>query len=350
MMGLRQVWGIVTMGVLVGMSAPAEAANRALEVRNMLRCQRSLAREGVSYANHVNWALSRCVRPLNECALGDRPSCAVTPQACAGLAADLADAARRLGQTIRGNCGGMTVDQLLGGGFRERMASQECTVASLDGFVNCFMASLREESGMVLRRLVPNACALLSTAGLAAGLSPEFCVAEETCAVCEPTEPKGPLYCGGADGVTCPDGFVCDQTDALCSLGSPAGRCVAAPTTCAPGAAVCGCDGTTYASDCARLTAGAVKSHDGACDAPPLPCGNGTDTVCPDGTFCDYSGHSDCGEGQPGVCRPMRADSCNLCLAYVSGQQCGCDMVTYPDDCARAAAGASKWFDGPCPQ
>ena len=141
-----------------------------------------------------------------------------------------------------------------------------------------------------------------------------------------------------------PTAFLCRQsTSSIARVSSPA------PANCASGAPVCGCDGQTYGSDCARLAAGITKARDGACDPPAQACGNGIDVACPAGTFCDFSANRDCGESSTGLCRAMRAEPCNLCMAFVSGPVCGCDLVTYTDDCAVAAAGVSKWFNGPCP-
>jgi hypothetical protein len=109
---------------------------------------------------------------------------------------------------------------------------------------------------------------------------------------------------------------------------------------------MCGCDGQTYASDCARLNAGVVKQHAGSCDAEPQGC-DFLHPDCPAGMFCDLPA-GDCGEGGTGMCRSMRADECNLCSAYVDGPLCGCDFTTYATECDRVAAGVPLWFRGSC--
>ena len=68
---------------------------------------------------------------------------------------------------------------------------------------------------------------------------------------------------------------------------------------------------------------------------------------CPAGQFCEFP-VGDCGEGQAGECRPASAEPCNLCSEFLGGPVCGCDMMTYPSDCDRRAAGMAKRMDGPC--
>jgi hypothetical protein len=72
--------------------------------------------------------------------------------------------------------------------------------------------------------------------------------------------------CAGIAGIPCPEGQICDLAAGMCGVSDVQGRCVSigdgCPTVYDP---VCGCDGTTYSSDCVRQKAGAQKSHDGAC-------------------------------------------------------------------------------------
>ena len=69
---------------------------------------------------------------------------------------------------------------------------------------------------------------------------------------------------------TCPAGTFCD-VDAREYPGCPAtetwGRCIALPGDCAgrPGEPACGCDGTVYANDCARVQAGQPRALDLRC-------------------------------------------------------------------------------------
>jgi hypothetical protein len=74
-------------------------------------------------------------------------------------------------------------------------------------------------------------------------------------------------------GETCPAGWTCDEGLAcqlpigVCGPLAGVGRCVAKGSSCAEGAApVCGCDGQTYASECAARVAGASVLQVGACE------------------------------------------------------------------------------------
>lgn len=63
-----------------------------------------------------------------------------------------------------------------------------------------------------------------------------------------------PPRCGGPEGLTCPEGSVCDCL-ARCGTQGEWGQCVQRPSGCHPtygafGRGVRGCDGTTYASTC----------------------------------------------------------------------------------------------------
>jgi hypothetical protein len=244
-------------------------------------------------------------------------------------------------------CEGLSPEELLDDlGYREQIG--DCKVDSTAAFAECFAAAVRDAGASLLRDLHPDACRLVEEAELGDVLPVDMCAADANrCSgQPEPVDPLGPLYCGGPDDLSCPEGFACDRQDPLCTMDNVAGLCVPIDGDCVDdGTPVCGCDGVTYDSECELLHAGVTAQHDGPCDPLPTSCGLGTE--CPEGLFCDYP-TGDCGEGLPGICLPMRAEACDLCAAFVGAPVCGCDWVTYPSDCERRAAGVAKWFDGSC--
>ena len=96
---------------------------------------------------------------------------------------------------------------------------------------------------------------------------------------------------------------------------------------------VCGCDGETYGNGCAAAAFGVRVDFEGQC-----PCASNDD--CLAFQYC---------AGPVGVCEQegsceMRPELCPLVFAPV----CGCDDVTYDNDCLAAEAGARVAADGPC--
>jgi hypothetical protein len=337
------------LGALLGavLSVEASAHGVSRDARGLLRCQRVIAREGLEYSRRLNWRMMRCLLPLGDCAAAARSasSCDGAAAGCATLAADVRVLDARLRNDVVRGCRDVALDQVLGTlGFARGM--EDCSVDSFDAFAACLARKLRDTEASALTRVVPTVCQLVDQAGIGDVVPAAACEGDEPCAPPPPPGPGGALFCGGPAAVACPEGFACDRRDALCTVGDVAGECVSVAETCAPGSPVCGCDGQTYASDCERLRAGVVRSHEGACEGPPITCGSGY-PACPSGTFCEYP-RGDCGEGQTGTCTSLRADACELCVAFVGGPVCGCDSQTYASECARQRAGMSKWFDGEC--
>ena len=145
------------------------------------------------------------------------------------------------------------------------------------------------------------------------------------------------LTCGSAEGDVCPDGTFCEGLPGRCD--APAdGVCVPVPDACIEVfEPVCGCDGVTYGNDCKRRAAGVRLLHVGACADGCAPDG------CIDETqYCELP---------PGTCESSGEGKClprpEVCPEYFA-PVCGCDGVTYGNDCERAAAGVSKRHDGAC--
>jgi hypothetical protein len=75
-----------------------------------------------------------------------------------------------------------------------------------------------------------------------------------------------------------------------------------------------------------------------------VECG-GTNPPCPSGDFCDWPDDT-CGfDDGTGVCEPMPTEGCPRIYAPM----CGCDRVTYDNECFANAAGQDVLYIGPCP-
>lgn len=129
----------------------------------------------------------------------------------------------------------------------------------------------------------------------------------------------------------CPKGELCNR----------AGRCegVLCPMIWAP---VCGVDGHTYGNACEAEAAHVVVAHEGPC---PTVCGGIQGLPCDKGQVCDLPAGICQGADLQGVCKDRPAkDDCPEMYRPV----CGCDAVTYGNDCLRLAAGVQKDHDGEC--
>lgn len=77
-------------------------------------------------------------------------------------------------------------------------------------------------------------------------------------------------------------------------------------------------------------------------DLAPEPCGRFVGIGCPPGQFCETP-VGFCQVDAPGVCVPVPT-VCDHTFSPV----CGCDFVTYTNDCERRQAQVALLNDGPC--
>lgn len=157
---------------------------------------------------------------------------------------------------------------------------------------------------------------------------------------CGCIEVSDPVACGGIEGLACEPGLFCNFTaDAMCGAADQLGTCEPLPDACPEYyGPVCGCDGVTYDNPCFANGAGAAVAHDGACEGGGgSTCGGFAGETCTPGEFCDFAVEDICGGADAqGQCQP-RPELCPELYSPV----CGCDGVTYGNECEANAAGVS---------
>ena len=147
--------------------------------------------------------------------------------------------------------------------------------------------------------------------------------------------------CGGFGGFKCAEGEFCNYKPGdLCGAADAMGTCTKKPIGCPDGFPVCGCDGKDYSTECEANMAGVSAAKQGACDGAGKVCGPILNGLCAKGFTCDIQG---CGLGALGQCI-TKPEACTADLTPV----CGCDGMTYGNDCARQVAGIALDHKGAC--
>jgi hypothetical protein len=140
----------------------------------------------------------------------------------------------------------------------------------------------------------------------------------------------------GRIDTACRSNADCADTQ-LCATGScegGLGSCVERPTDCPDtDNPVCGCDGRTYQNDCFADLAGVRLAQTGACVCQ----GN---SECVEDQFCALDDSCD----DQGTCVP-RPDTCDPSDTQAV---CGCDDMTYANECSAFQAGVRVSALGSC--
>jgi len=157
--------------------------------------------------------------------------------------------------------------------------------------------------------------------------------------------------CGPSVGTPCAAGLYCQMDTGKCDDATAIGVCTEIPQVCPQiYSPVCGCDDKTYSSACDAAAAGVNVQHDGACvSGLYVHCGPPDETLCSEGLFCNF-GDGMCGTSdRSGQCMPIPTE-CPTDVNIAGGPVCGCDDLTYDNEClARMASVSIKGYEA-CPE
>lgn len=143
-------------------------------------------------------------------------------------------------------------------------------------------------------------------------------------------DPGGPSPC--TENIQCSEKEYCAKDTGDCE---GKGKCTPRPIGCTkvydP---VCGCDGKTYGNPCEAASSGINVKHKGECVEP----------------FCTKN--EECKESD--YCEKVNCDGKGTCVVMpefctkVWAPVCGCDGITYGNECLAAASGVNVDFEGEC--